>query len=55
MAKCGHCDVNPITIRMRIAGREVVFQRCSSCETNTWHDDKGDLSLTRVLEMARAR
>jgi hypothetical protein len=55
MTKCRHCEVSPISIRMRIAGREIVFQRCSSCEANTWHDDDGNLSLTRVLELARTR
>jgi hypothetical protein len=55
MKTCHKCTVSPITIRMRIAGREVVFQRCSTCEVNTWHDDLGDLTLTRVLEMARTR
>ena len=43
-----------ITIRMRVAGREIVFHRCSKCEANTWQDDAGVLSLTEVLELARA-
>jgi hypothetical protein len=43
-----------ITIRMRVAGREIVFHRCSKCEANTWKDDEGVLSLTEVLELARA-
>jgi len=43
-----------ITIRMRVAGREIVFHRCSKCEANTWKDDAGVLSLTEVLELARA-
>ena len=55
MSKCGRCNVSPITIRMRIAGREVVFERCSSCELNTWHDGNGALVLTNVLAMARTR
>jgi hypothetical protein len=42
-----------ITIRMRVAGREIVFHRCSKCEANTWQDDAGVLSLTEVLELAR--
>jgi hypothetical protein len=43
-----------ITIRMRVAGREIVFHRCSKCEANTWKDDVGVLSLDEVLELARA-
>lgn len=42
-----------ITIRMRVAGREIVFHRCSKCEANTWQDDAGVLSLNEVLELAR--
>jgi hypothetical protein len=42
-----------ITIRMRVAGREIVFHRCNKCEANTWQDDAGVLSLTEVLELAR--
>jgi hypothetical protein len=43
-----------ITIRMRVAGREIVFRRCSKCESNMWQDHAGDLSLDEVLELARA-
>jgi hypothetical protein len=43
-----------ITIRMRIAGREVVFHRCARCESNSWQDDSGALTLGQVLELARA-
>ena len=43
-----------ITIRMRVAGREIVFHRCSKCESNTWQDDVGVLSLNEVLDLARA-
>jgi hypothetical protein len=42
-----------ITIRMRVAGREIVFHRCSKCEANTWKDDAGVLSLNEVLDLAR--
>src|SRR3974377_1098356 len=41
-----------ITIRMRVAGREIVFHRCSKCEANTWQDDMGVLSVNEVLELA---
>jgi hypothetical protein len=43
-----------ITIRMRVAGREIVFRRCARCEANTWQDAGGVLSLDDVLEIARA-
>jgi len=43
-----------ITIFIRFAGREIVFHRCSKCESNTWQDDGGVLSLNEVLELARA-
>ena len=43
-----------ITIRMRVAAREIVFHRCSKCESNTWQDHEGQLSLDAVLELARA-
>ena len=43
-----------ITIHMRVAGREITFRRCSKCESNTWQDDAGVLSLGEVLELARA-
>jgi hypothetical protein len=43
-----------ITIRMRVAGREIVFHRCSKCEANTWQDGSAVLSLNEVLELARA-
>jgi hypothetical protein len=43
-----------ITIRMRIAGREIAFHRCSRCESNTWEDGSDVLSLDEVLELARA-
>ena len=44
-----------ITIRMRVAGREIVFRRCARCEANIWQDEAaGVLSLDDVLELARA-
>ncbi len=43
-----------ITIRMRVNGREIVFSRCSRCESNTWQDDGGDMSLDQILELARS-
>lgn len=43
-----------ITIRMRIAGREVVFHRCARCESNSWQDNSGAMTLGEVLDLARA-
>lgn len=54
MHACSRCAKGAlITIRMRIAGREVVFHRCARCEANSWQDDGGVLTLTEVLELAR--
>jgi hypothetical protein len=56
MLACTGCaqDGPVITIRMRIAGHEVTFHRCNRCESNTWEEDGGVLSLDEVLELARA-
>jgi len=56
MLRCTGCANSAlITIRMRIAGREIVFHRCGRCESNTWEASEGDvLSLDEVLELARA-
>ena len=54
MHVCGRCAKGAlITIRMRIAGREVVFHRCARCESNSWQDDAGQLTLGEVLDLAR--
>jgi hypothetical protein len=39
---------------MRIAAKDIVFRRCSRCESNSWKDDAGDLTLAEVLDLARA-
>ena len=55
MLACTGCaKLAQITIRMRIAGREIVFHRCARCESNTWKDGGDVLSLDEVLELARA-
>jgi hypothetical protein len=53
MTNCTKCEQNQVTIRMRIAGRDIVFHSCSGCEAKTWHDESGSIPLTRVLELAR--
>ena len=56
MLVCTGCaKAELITIRMRVAGREIVFRRCAKCESNSWQDGAGVLSLDEVLERARAR
>ena len=55
MLTCTGCaKLAQITIRMRIAGRDIVFHRCARCESNTWEDGGDVLSLDEVLELARA-
>jgi hypothetical protein len=55
MLTCTGCaKLAQITIRMRIAGRDIVFHRCAKCESNTWEGDGDVLSLDEVLELARA-
>jgi hypothetical protein len=54
MLMCTGCAKTAlITIRMRVAGREIVFHRCAKCEANTWQDDAGTLTLGEVLDLAR--
>lgn len=54
MLACTGCAKGAlITIRMRIAGREIVFNRCARCESNTWQAEADVLSLDEVLELAR--
>ncbi len=43
-----------ITIRMRVAGREIVFHRCTSVRPTPGRTTQGVLSLNEVLELARA-
>jgi hypothetical protein len=55
MLMCTGCAKTAlVTIRMRVAGREIVFRRCNKCEANSWQDGAGVLSLDEVLELARA-
>jgi hypothetical protein len=55
MLMCTGCAKTAlVTIRMRVAGREIVFRRCNKCEANSWQDGAGALSLDEVLELARA-
>ena len=50
---CPRCsDTATITIRMRIAGRDLAFRRCSACDSNTWSEHATVVTLARVLELA---
>jgi hypothetical protein len=39
---------------MRIAGKDIVFHRCSRCEANTWMGEGSVISLDEVLDLARS-
>jgi len=52
--RCETCDKGSlIEIRMQVNGSELTFRRCGHCETQRWETLEGDISLTRVLELAR--
>ena len=53
MNGCTRCGNDQITIRMRVAERDLVFHRCFTCESNTWISDAGVVSLDMVLEHVR--
>ena len=53
MTNCPQCDAVLITIRMRIAGRDLVFHHCCACESNTWHADKVAVPFDRLLALVR--
>jgi hypothetical protein len=55
MVNCTRCrDAALITISMRIGNRDVVFQRCSKCESNIWQAGQVVLPLSKVVELAEA-
>ncbi len=52
--RCARCAKgNLVEIRMRIGEADVVFRRCGKCEAQGWEGIEGNLSLQRVLDMAR--
>jgi hypothetical protein len=53
MTNCPECDAALITIRMRIGGRDLVFQHCRACESSTWHADEVAVPLDRLLALVR--
>jgi hypothetical protein len=53
--RCTRCDGDAmVTIRMTIADQEITFRHCPDCERNEWRGGAGELSLERVLALARA-
>ncbi len=55
MACTGCANADVIAIRMRIGTEDVVFRRCSRCESNQWATTEGEISLDEILELARAK
>lgn len=53
--RCAACEQGSlIEIRMRIAGQELTFRRCGRCEAQAWTTTEGEITLGRVLELARS-
>jgi hypothetical protein len=54
VVRCAICAKDTVvTIRMRIAGEEVTFRRCSGCERNEWVAGAGEQSLDDILDLVR--
>ena len=52
--QCARCAKGHLVeIRMRIGEADVVFRRCGKCEAQAWEGAEGQLSLKRVLDLAR--
>ena len=51
MVNCTKCAAPLITIRMRIGGTGIVFQRCGVCESNSWRADDVEVSFDRLLAL----
>ena len=43
-----------MTIKMRIAQRDVIFEHCPQCDLKVWHRDGSVVSLDEVLELSRS-
>ncbi len=53
--RCSSCNRGSIIeIRMEIGGEELTFRRCGRCEAQTWATADGHVSLSHVLDIARA-
>jgi hypothetical protein len=51
--RCGRCGEVLVEIRTRVGGTEVVFRRCSRCDSQTWETADGEIALDEVLDLAR--
>lgn len=55
MVLCARCGEGTImTIKMRIAQRDVIFEHCPQCDLKVWHRDGSVVSLDDVLELSRS-
>jgi len=53
--RCAACEHGLlIEIRMIVAGEELTFRRCGRCEAQVWTTTEGEVTLGRVLELARS-
>ena len=53
--RCAACAKGSlIEIRMTVAGEELTFRRCGRCEAQAWTTPEGEITLGRVLELARS-
>lgn len=52
--QCAICAKDTmVTIRMRIAGEDVTFRRCSCCERNEWTAGAAEQTLDDILDLVR--
>lgn len=52
--RCARCAKGSLVeIRMRVGESDLVFRRCGKCEAQGWEAAEGDVSLKRVLDLAR--
>ena len=52
--RCPTCAKSAlIEIRMSVAGSELTFRRCGTCEVQTWESPEGQIPLDRVLDLVR--
>jgi hypothetical protein len=49
---CGKPEL--VEIRMTVGGEELMFRRCGKCESQGWEGAGGSLTLSHVLDRARA-
>jgi hypothetical protein len=53
--RCSTCGKRELVeIRMTVGGEELMFRRCGKCESQGWEGAGGTLTLSHVLDRARA-